>query len=70
VLTLGPITLTDVVRYQGTSGDLNPVHHDPAAAREAGWPAVLVPGLYPTAVLCDLATEEQGAVVAFVTAPR
>jgi acyl dehydratase len=58
---LGPITQTEIVRYQGASGDLNPVHHDPAAAMRAGWPAVLVPGLYPGAVLCDLATEVYGA---------
>jgi acyl dehydratase len=58
---LGPITQTEIVRYQGASGDFNPVHHDPAAAIRAGWPAVLVPGLYPAAVLCDLATELYGA---------
>jgi acyl dehydratase len=61
VRVLGPITLTDVVRYQGASGDLNPVHHDSAAVRETGWPAVLVPGPYPAAVLCDLAAEQHGA---------
>jgi acyl dehydratase len=58
---LGPITQTEIVRYQGASGDFNPVHHDPAAAMRAGWPAVLVPGLYPAAVLSDLATELYGA---------
>jgi acyl dehydratase len=58
---LGPITQTEIVRYQGASGDFNPVHHDPAAATRAGWPAVLVPGLYPAAVLSDLATELYGA---------
>jgi 3-hydroxybutyryl-CoA dehydratase len=58
---LGPITQTEIVRYQGASGDFNPVHHDPAAAVRAGWPAVLVPGLYPAAVLSDLATELYGA---------
>jgi acyl dehydratase len=58
---LGPITQTEVVRYQGASGDFNPVHHDEAVWRAAGWPAVLVPGLYPAAVLSDLATEQFGA---------
>ena len=24
----GPITRTDIVRYQGASGDMNPIHHD------------------------------------------
>ena len=25
---LGPLSRTDFVRYQGASGDMNPVHHD------------------------------------------
>ena len=28
----GPITRTDMVRYQGASGDFNPIHHDTAFA--------------------------------------
>lgn len=38
---LGPITQTEIVRYQGASGDFNPVHHDPAGrhgSRLAGRP--------------------------------
>lgn len=58
---LGPITQSEIVGYQGASGDLNPVHHDPAAAARAGWDIVLVPGLYPAAVLSDLATGHFGA---------
>jgi acyl dehydratase len=33
---IGSVTLTDVVRYAGASGDLNPIHYDPSFARSAG----------------------------------
>ena len=33
-LVLGPLTRTDFVRYQGASGDMNPIHHD--ETRRAG----------------------------------
>jgi acyl dehydratase len=49
--TLGPITVTDSVRYQGASGDMNPVHHDEAFARAAGYPAPLTVGMFPAGVL-------------------
>ncbi len=32
----GPQTRTDIVRYQGASGDFNPVHHDDEFAKAAG----------------------------------
>jgi acyl dehydratase len=32
-----PLTITDFVRYQGASGDMNPIHHDPEFARRAGY---------------------------------
>lgn len=35
---LGSVALTDVVRYAGASGDLNPIHYDPEFARSAGYP--------------------------------
>ena len=31
-----PLTVTDFVRYQGASGDMNPIHHD-ARIRKEGW---------------------------------
>ncbi len=40
---VGPLTRTDFVRYQGASGDMNPVHHDetfarpPDTTRRSGW---------------------------------
>ncbi|GAA1017679.1 hypothetical protein GCM10009556_065760 [Acrocarpospora pleiomorpha] len=33
---LGSVQLTDVVRYAGASGDLNPIHYDPSFNRAAG----------------------------------
>ena len=34
----GPLTRTDFVRYQGASGDFNPIHHDEEFAQAAGLP--------------------------------
>jgi 3-hydroxybutyryl-CoA dehydratase len=43
-VTLGPISMTDIVRYAGASGDLNPLHHDPEFAARAGYERVVVMG--------------------------
>jgi acyl dehydratase len=50
-LTIGPLTRTDFVRYQGASGDMNPVHHDEPFARAAGYPAPLGVGMFQAGVL-------------------
>jgi acyl dehydratase len=50
-LTIGPITRTDIVRYQGASGDMNPVHHDEPFATGAGFDAPLGVGMYPAGVM-------------------
>lgn len=55
--TVGPLTRTDVVRYQGASGDFNPVHHDELFATGAGYPAPLVVGMYPAGALHAWAAE-------------
>jgi acyl dehydratase len=41
----GPLTKTDIVRYQGASGDFNPIHHDEAFAAAAGMPGVFSVGM-------------------------
>ena len=41
----GPISRTDMVRYQGASGDFNPIHHDEEFARSAGNPTVFGHGM-------------------------
>ena len=45
-LVLGPLSRTDFVRYQGASGDMNPIHHDELVARAAGYPAPLAVGMF------------------------
>ena len=39
--TYGPVNRTDIVRYQGASGDFNPIHHDEPFATASGYPAPL-----------------------------
>ncbi|OBK88454.1 MaoC/PaaZ C-terminal domain-containing protein [Mycolicibacter sinensis] len=41
----GPQTHTDIIRYQGASGDFNPIHHDLEFARSAGMPGVFSVGM-------------------------
>jgi acyl dehydratase len=43
--TFGPISRTDIVRYQGASGDFNPIHHDEPFAQAAGFPTVFSVGM-------------------------
>jgi acyl dehydratase len=56
----GPVTRTDFVRYQGASGDMNPIHHDEEFARAAGFHAPLGVGMYPAGLLCTFATDWLG----------
>lgn len=58
--TFGPITRTDFVRYQGASGDMNPVHHDEPFAKAAGFPAPLGVGMFPAGVMASWATDWLG----------
>jgi acyl dehydratase len=58
---IGPLTRTDFVRYQGASGDMNPVHHDEGFARAAGYPAPLGVGMFAAGVLNAWATAWLGA---------
>ncbi len=46
-----PLTRTDIVRYQGASGDMNPIHHDEEYARAAGFPGVFAVGMLPAGIL-------------------
>lgn len=46
-----PSTRTDFVRYQGASGDLNPIHHDEGFARAAGFPTVFSVGMLQAGIL-------------------
>lgn len=56
----GPISITDIVRYAGASGDFNPLHHDDAAARAAGFDGVFSIGMFQAALLGTYAAEWLG----------
>jgi acyl dehydratase len=45
------LTRTGFVRYQGASGDFNPIHHDDEFARAAGYPSVFSVGMLAAGVL-------------------
>ena len=55
--TVGPIRREDLRRYSEASGDLNPLHLDPAFARQAGFGDVIVHGMIGMALLGRLIEE-------------
>jgi hypothetical protein len=57
----GPLTRTDFVRYQGASGDFNPIHHDEEFARAAGFPTVFSVGMLQAGILAGYCAEWLGA---------
>jgi acyl dehydratase len=57
----GPLTRTDFVRYQGASGDFNPIHHDEEFAASAGFPSVFSVGMLQAGILGTYCTEWLGA---------
>jgi len=59
-LVYGPLSRTDIVRYQGASGDMNRIHHDEPFATDAGYPAPLVVGMLPAGILNTWATNWLG----------
>jgi acyl dehydratase len=59
--TFGPLTRTDFVRYQGASGDMNPVHHDEGFAKAAGYEAPLAVGMFAAGVMNTFGTRWLGA---------
>jgi acyl dehydratase len=59
-IIVGPVTRTDFVRYQGASGDMNPVHHDEEFARAAGFEAPLAVGMFQAGALTAWAADRFG----------
>jgi acyl dehydratase len=57
----GPLSRTDFVRYQGASGDFNPIHHDEEYAKGAGFPTVFSVGMLQAGILGAYATDWLGA---------
>ena len=58
---VGPLTRTDFVRYQGASGDMNPIHHDEEFAKSAGFPSVFSVGMLQAGILGCYCTDWLGA---------
>ena len=54
---VGPLSRTDIVIYQGASGDFQPIHHDEPFARSAGFDKPLVVGMLPAGVLTGWAAD-------------
>jgi acyl dehydratase len=59
-LVVGPLTRTDFVRYQGASGDMQPLHHDETFARAAGFDAPLAVGMLNAGFLATYVTDWLG----------
>ncbi len=59
--TLPAQTRTDIVRYQGASGDFNPVHHDDAFAQRGGMPGAFSVGMLQAGLLATYCTDLFGA---------
>jgi acyl dehydratase len=57
---VGPITRTDIVRFAGAGGDFNPLHHDEAYARTAGFDGVFAMGQMQAGMLSRLVTDWLG----------
>ena len=55
-----PISRTDMVRYQGASGDFNPIHHDDDFAQSAGYPSAFSVGMLQAGILASYATDWLG----------
>jgi len=58
--SFGPVSMTDIVRYQGASGDLIPLHHDDEFARAAGFPAAFSVGMLSAGWLASVVTDRFG----------
>jgi acyl dehydratase len=55
-----PLTVTDFVRYQGASGDMNPIHHDTEFAQAVGYPGPFAVGMLQAGVMATYATDWLG----------
>lgn len=57
---VGPVTRTDFVRYQGASGDMNPLHHDDLFAQASGFPSAFSVGMFQAGTLASYAADWLG----------
>jgi acyl dehydratase len=56
-----PTTRTDIVRYQGASGDMNPIHHDDGYAALGGYDSAFSVGMLQAGVLGTYVADLFGA---------
>jgi 3-hydroxybutyryl-CoA dehydratase len=63
----GPLTRVDIARFAGASGDFNPLHLEPEAARAAGFDDVIAMGQLQAGVVAAAVSDWVGAehVLAF-----
>ncbi len=64
------ITRTDLVRYAGASGDLNPIHWNQSFAEGVGLPGVIAHGMFTMGAAVQLVTDwigDPSAVVDYQT---
>src|ERR1700732_5392365 len=54
------LTRTVLVKYEGASGDFNPMHHDEVAAQKAGQPSVFGHGMFSMGLLGTALTDFVG----------
>jgi len=59
------LTLRDLVRYAGASGDLNPIHYEDAFARTIGLPGIIVHGMFSMGIVARLVRQHSPGLVQF-----
>lgn len=55
------VTRTDLVKYAGSSGDYNPMHHDETLATKVGLPSVFAHGMFSMGLLSNVLVNWAGA---------
>ena len=58
--TIENFTRTDFVKYAGSSGDFNPIHHDQTFAEASGNPTVFAMGMMNAGILSRLVADYAG----------
>jgi len=58
--TVENLTRTDFVKYAGSSGDFNPIHHDQTFAEVSGNPTVFAMGMMNAGILSRLVSDYAG----------
>ena len=57
---IGPVAITDIIRFAGAGGDFNPLHHDEATARAAGFDSVIAMGQFTVGLVAGFLTDWVG----------